>query len=797
MADKVEIAIIGSGPAGLSAAARAAVLGVSHVLLERTDHAADTIYKYQKKKFVMATPDNWELRSDLPFQEGIREDILDGWDAGIEKHGVNIRYNAEVVKIEGEKGNFTISVRGGEAVEANHVILSMGMQGNIRKFRVPGAEWDRVGYQVDDPDDYKGEIIFLVGAGDAAIENAVALARQNDVTLINRRDEFARAKPGNVSLVLDAARTNELEILYGSEPSKIEPGAIWIKTADGEEKFNCDRVIGRLGASPPRQFLESCGLAFVSDGPESLPVVSETLESTVPGIYLAGALAGQPLIKQAMNQGYEIVHTIIGQPVEPMSNGILQQNLKALGAATVDDAMRLISDRVPLLSQMSLSQMKDVLIDTIAHAKRRGEVVFERNDHTNTVFSIVSGSVAIQLDPNDPSDVVVLGEGNFFGEMGLISGRRRSATIVAHEDCLLVETPRTSMIRLLGDVPEARKVLDNAAVARQIQTHLAPDIDPALLREVIETSEIQRFSKFDTVIKEGDTTDDVFLVRSGSMMVSKDVGGKEIVKAYVPAGNYVGEMSLLNDQPRSATVKAAIKTEAIKIDAAAFRRLLDQEPSLRGSIEKRVRERTMQNVVAEGRADGGRQISDLLVSGAGEATDMLLIDEALCVRCDNCEKACAETHNGISRLDREAGPTYGTIHVPTSCRHCEHPHCMKDCPPDAIQRAPSGEVFINDSCIGCGNCAKYCPYDVIHMAYQKPKKPGLLAWLLFGAGPGPGEDKRKMEKPAGAKEVAVKCDMCLNVPGGAACVSACPTGAALRVKPEEFFSIANLAAMEG
>ena len=58
-------------------------------------------------------------------------------------------------------------------------------------------------------------------------------------------------------------------------------------------------------------------------------------------------------------------------------------------------------------------------------------------------------------------------------------------------------------------------------------------------------------------------------------------------------------------------------------------------------------------------------------------------------------------------------------------------------------------------------------------------------------GPGPGEDKTPREKPAGARETATKCDMCKDIPGGASCVSACPTGAAIRVNPEEFFSITS------
>jgi Fe-S-cluster-containing hydrogenase component 2 len=76
-----------------------------------------------------------------------------------------------------------------------------------------------------------------------------------------------------------------------------------------------------------------------------------------------------------------------------------------------------------------------------------------------------------------------------------------------------------------------------------------------------------------------------------------------------------------------------------------------------------------------------------------------------------------------------------------------------------------------------------------------PKKPGLLSWLFLGLGPGPGEpshawsDKHsKGEKP----KKAIKCDMCSGIAGGPACVRACPTGAAIRVSPEEFLTVSRL-----
>ena len=177
--------------------------------------------------------------------------------------------------------------------------------------------------------------------------------------------------------------------------------------------------------------------------------------------------------------------------------------------------------------------------------------------------------------------------------------------------------------------------------------------------------------------------------------------------------------------------------------------------------------------------------------GLGEATNALVIDETLCVGCDNCDKACAETHGGISRLDREAGASLANLHIPISCRHCELPHCMTDCPPDAIRRAPNGEVFITDSCIGCGNCETNCPYDAIKLSYAAPPKPSLFSWLFLGRGPGPGEPAsfKPTAESADAGKKAVKCDACMGQAGGPACVRACPTGAALRVSPEQFIEL--------
>lgn len=116
---------------------------------------------------------------------------------------------------------------------------------------------------------------------------------------------------------------------------------------------------------------------------------------------------------------------------------------------------------------------------------------------------------------------------------------------------------------------------------------------------------------------------------------------------------------------------------------------------------------------------------------------------------------------------------------------------MKDCPPDAIHRSANGEVFINDSCIGCGNCERNCPYGVIRMAPVTPEwcRPSLLSWLLLGLGEEPGNET-SARGDAKTRKVAVKCDMCKDLAAGPACVRACPTGAAIRTSPERFLDFA-------
>jgi len=371
---------------------------------------------------------------------------------------------------------------------------------------------------------------------------------------------------------------------------------------------------------------------------------------------------------------------------------------------------------------------------------------------------------------------------------------------------ICVEIPRMAALKLMSQVPQARETVNRITTERQVLQIFKSGLTPADIQEVLATSEVIEVRPGEPIIKEGDISDDLYIIRSGSMIVEKDLGGKPVFMSYVPAGSYSGEMAMIERAPRVATVKAAIRSTVVKLPADPFRRLLSRKPELAKRMYDEMRARKEVNEFIEsqkeqfgGAVDMYSSVANFLIKqGIGEATDVLLIDESLCVGCDNCERACADSHDGLSRLNREAGTTFANIHVPTSCRHCEHPHCMSDCPPNAIRRGPDGEVFINETCIGCGNCQRACPYGVIQMDKPPPKKPPLWEWMLFGKGPGPGQPSYEWRKKAAKAEggespkLAIKCDMCSGKAGGPACVRACPTGAAIRVSPDAFLSVARI-----
>ena len=798
------IIIIGAGPSGLSAATRAAEQDADYLLLEAASAPANTIRHYQRRKLVMAEPRALPLRSPLPFSASLRENVLETWEKTIADHKINISYNTKVIGISRTAKNLKVQLEGGESLTADNVILAIGVQGNLRKLEIPGGDSPEVQYHLDDPDAYQNETIVVVGGGDTGVENALALTGRNQVIILNRAEDFSNLKDSNLNLLTEARQKGALDWLLQTKPQSIErnssgdfPITLFANTPNGIERIPCHRVIARLGALPSRPVLENFGVAFPTADAGALPLLSASYESNVPGLYIIGALAGYPLIKQGINQGYEVIEHILGNPVESADNELLREKFSSFcNDRGVEDVLVKIQKNVPLLAMLSTLQLRELLLESNILLSEPGDYIFKRNDYSTTFFFIVEGELDVLIDDDDHPDGH-LKTGEFFGEMALVSGRRRPGTVRARTKCVLIETPRRLMQKLINSVQSMRRILNEVAIKSVVQICIGLSLGEEELNDVASHAILKSFEAGDELFHEGDEADGLYLIQSGSVTVSRMIAGREVVLFYVAAGNYVGEMSLVSGEPRYATVRAAVATDAVMIKADRMREIIARNPEIRSSLDARYlqhlqdqeKREQLENTPSGGgsltsQSTQSNLISFLIQQGVGEATDVLLIDESLCVRCNLCEDACANTHGGASRLDRDTGPIFANIRVPTSCRHCEHPHCMKDCPPDAIHRAPHGEVYIDDSCIGCGNCQQNCPYDVIQMAVIHEQPERSLWQMLLGIEPKIPDDKE-------GTKVAVKCDMCKDIKEGPVCVRACPVGAALRVNPEGLLGYAS------
>jgi thioredoxin reductase len=499
-----DLAIVGAGPGGLSAAARASQNGLSHVLLEAADKHANTVQQYQRRKHVMAEPSLLPLRSDVAFAAGRREGILDEWQESIRRSKLNVRFRAEVVGISGERGAFRVLLKGGDFILAKHIVLALGVQGNPRMLGIPGEDHPRVQTTLECADLHRGEAILVIGAGDSAIENALSLCDHNQVILINRGADFKKAKHSNGLRVANAIQSGKIRCHSQSRVLRIEPdtnGCIaMLSTPAGEIAQRCDRIILRLGAIPPRGFLEPIGVRFVSTAADALPALSPQLESSLPGLYIIGALAGYPLIKQAMNQGYDVVERLMGNELEPADHPVLETMLRRVPfGQNVDEALSMIGSRVLLLRRIAPLTLRELVLASKVRVPESGHELVVRGEYTNSVFNVLQGVVYLYAPD---SATMEIGAGQMFGALSLISGRPSDTTAVAGSDCVLLETPRSVVKKLLRTEKRAQAYLTRVYVLRALKRYLMPQAMSETILALAATATTQNFAAGEVLFSE-------------------------------------------------------------------------------------------------------------------------------------------------------------------------------------------------------------------------------------------------------------------------------------------------------
>src|SRR5215471_9028536 len=272
-----DVAIIGMGPAGLSAAVLAKQRDLRVLALEQ-DTVASTIQNYPAGKYVFFKPDTVMARGGIPIPGAgeIKEDILRSWEQKIKAAGLDIHEQESCVDIKRGDNVFVVITEKGKARQpasysTSRIILAIGNRGAPMKLGVPGEDIkltlppdpralthcvscggprkegqrfctrcgvefdssgpsvrvdDKVKYKLQDPDDYSGKRCIIVGAGNSAIEAAVDLCglkregnkitfvRDNKVTLVIRSDFKGDLKLGNKMNVYDCMDAGKLKVYF-------------------------------------------------------------------------------------------------------------------------------------------------------------------------------------------------------------------------------------------------------------------------------------------------------------------------------------------------------------------------------------------------------------------------------------------------------------------------------------------------------------------------------------------------------------------------------------------------------
>jgi len=327
-----DLVIIGSGPAGLSAALAAEGRGFDYVVLER-GNVADTICRFPVARRLFSTAGELELRprSFPPGMKPTREELLFHYMKTARDRGLRILQGVEALSIVPASDSFTVRTRAAQ-FQSRAVLAATGGFGKQRKLSVPGECDQRVSYSFQEPFSYALKRVLVIGGGNSAAEAALDLTDfAAGVTWSVRRARLddAPSAPGGAAIkpwVLQPLRaaveegkinlmcsSRILEIAQDSAILAINEGC-----ADGlVQEVECDRILALIGSDPDTDLLRRAGAEISDDGRPRYDAV--TYETTVPGLFVAGHVTRERHIKNAIEVGRRVVETAISAVLDRCS----------------------------------------------------------------------------------------------------------------------------------------------------------------------------------------------------------------------------------------------------------------------------------------------------------------------------------------------------------------------------------------------------------------------------------------------------------------------------------------------
>jgi len=267
----VDVAIIGAGVSGVSAAMEASKAGLSHVILEASE-LFSTVVNFPKAKPIFTYPTDMTPEGGIQYSErsDIKEGLLEEMLEQVREHDLQLK-EARIERIERKSNHLVLHhAEGGETTKALRVIVAIGRSGNFRRLNVPGEELPKVSNRLHDPKDFCESKVLVVGGGDTAMETAIALAECGaEVTLSYRGDKLSRPKPENVDKVEDLAAkgaAGSLKLELETNVKRIEEDKVVLEEKSGSEQtLENDYVFAMIGREAPLDFFRRSGIRIAGD----------------------------------------------------------------------------------------------------------------------------------------------------------------------------------------------------------------------------------------------------------------------------------------------------------------------------------------------------------------------------------------------------------------------------------------------------------------------------------------------------------------------------------------------------
>ncbi|MHC5063724.1 MAG: NAD(P)-binding domain-containing protein [Planctomycetota bacterium] len=258
-----DLIIMGAGSSGLGAAAAAKDLGLRAVVLE-ANHLAETVYTMTKGKVIFAEPLDVPKKGRIWFEECTREELLDKWERQVRELDLDLRCFEKVLDVQ-RQGSLLEVTSDKAKYRCRRFILAAGKSGNPRKAGVPGEieHAAKIDHRLIDPDLHSNQDILVYGGGDVALEAAISLSENNQVTLITIDKEFTYPKKRNVDALLSLARDGKLSVHMDSSLAEITAAQVtYVDHSDGGRRASIpnDHVFEMIGAELPLGFFAKVGI---------------------------------------------------------------------------------------------------------------------------------------------------------------------------------------------------------------------------------------------------------------------------------------------------------------------------------------------------------------------------------------------------------------------------------------------------------------------------------------------------------------------------------------------------------